>query len=150
MTDPTDEATPGCVPGVDRKRPHRTRPVSPPRVPIPDDVKKYDVSDAYDHADPDRQSVVANWMLSVGRYSHAVTSAAKADNRFSQLAGTYDHADPQSADAVLRACAEHLSTLERVRLAKADVTATALRITELTAGKAVADFVRAALIGGQL
>jgi hypothetical protein len=147
MTSPRDGATPGTTPRVDRKHPQRTRPVRPPRVPIPDGTKVYDVSDAYDHDDPERQTVITDWLLAVGRYAQATTSAAKADADFSTVAADY-HEDGIGRDDVLRACASHLATLESVRLAKADVTTTALTITQLIAGKAVADFVRAALIGG--
>lgn len=147
MTSPRDGATPGTKPGADRKRPQPTRPVRPPRVPIPDGTKVYDVTDAYDHDDPERQSAIRDWLLAVGRYAQATTSAAKADERFSRGATEY-HEHGTGRDDVLRLCASHLSSLEAVRHAKADVTETALRITETVAGKSVADFVRAALIGG--
>jgi hypothetical protein len=145
---PGNGATPGTQPGVDRKHSNGNRPQRPPRVPIPDDVNAYDVTDAYDHDDSQRQTLIGDWLRAVGRYAHATTSAAKADTKFSQVAYGF-HYDGIGRDDVLRACASHLSTLEDVRKAKADVTDTALTITALIAGKAVADFVRVALIGGQ-
>jgi hypothetical protein len=145
---PRDGATPGTQLRVDRKRSNLTRGLRQSTGLDLDHVQPYEVTDANDHDDPNVRSAIGDWLHAVGRYGHAVTVAAKADDHFSAVAHEF-HFDRTGRDDVLRACASHLSTLSDVRTAKADVTDTALTITTLIAGKVVADFVRAALIGGR-
>lgn len=108
----------------------------------------HDVSGVDDHESPELQHLTDDWLLAVGRYSHATRRAVVADRAFSEVASGF-RGDPKEErrQPVLSAVSEYVKALADLKVARADVLTSALAITRHVVGPHLADVI-CQIVGG--